>query len=133
MAIFTIICKCGQENHPGSLVGFHLIDHALLCVHQGRQLRQQHPTDGRQITLPLQHAGEAGQVGLEPILLRVAVGREPQVVDHRVDVVFQVCEFAAGFYLDRSRQIALGHGRRDLCDRAHLVRQVIGEQVHVTG
>jgi hypothetical protein len=49
----------------------------------------------RQVALPLQHAGKAGEIGLQPILLGVAVGGQPQVVDHCVEVVFQVGNFAA--------------------------------------
>ena len=56
-----------------------------------------------------------------------------QVVDHRVDVVFELRDLAAGFDLNRSRQVALGHGGRHLGDRAHLVGQVGGEQVDVAG
>jgi len=43
-----------------------------------------------------------------------AVGREPQVVDHRVDVVFQLGDFAARVDLDRAREVALSHGGGDL-------------------
>ena len=133
MTIFAIVGECRQQHHAGRLFGFHLIDHALLRVHQGRQLGQQHAAHGAQIALSLQHAGEARQVGLQPILLGVAVRREAQVVDHRVDVVFQLGDFAAGFDLNRASQIAFGDGRRDFCDGADLVRQVVGKQVDVAG
>ncbi len=73
----------------------HLIDHALLRIDQRRQFGQQHAAHGGQIALALQHAGEAGEVGLEPVLLGVAVRGQPQVVDHGVDVVFQLGHFAA--------------------------------------
>ena len=99
----------------------------------GASSDKQHASDGRQIALPLQHAGEAREVGLEPVLLVVAVGGEPQVVDHRVDVVFQFRDFAAGFHLNRTRQVALGHGGVDFGDGANLVGQVVGEQVDVAG
>ena len=89
--------------------------------------------DRDEIALALQHAGEAGEVGLQPVLLGVAVGREPQVVDHRVDVVLELGHLAARVDLDRARQVALGHRRRHLGDGAHLGRQVRGEQVHVAG
>src|SRR3712207_8270233 len=39
---------------------------------------QQHPAHRGQVALALQHAGEAGEVRLQPVLLRVAVGGEPQ-------------------------------------------------------
>ena len=36
----------------------HLVDHAVLRVDQRRQFGEQHPADGGQIALALQHAGE---------------------------------------------------------------------------
>ena len=57
------------------------------------------PTVAR--SLALQHSREARQVGLEPVLLRVAVRRQAEVVDHGVDVVFQLRHFAAGLDLNR--------------------------------
>ena len=89
--------------------------------------------DGRQIALALQHAGEAGEVGLQPVLLGVALRGEAQVVDHRVDVVFELGDLAARVDLDGARQVALGHGGRHLGDGAHLVGQVVGQQVDVAG
>ena len=103
----------------------------MLGIHQGREFRQQHAPYRRQIALALQHTRKARQIGLEPVLLRIAVGREPQVVDHGVDVVFQLRHFPAGLHLNGSCQVALGHGGRDFSDGAHLVGQVIGEQVDV--
>ena len=82
---------------------------------------------------PCNISGEAGQVGLEPVLLGVAVRGEPQVVDHRVDVVFELGHFAAGFHLDGTRQVALGHGGCHFGNGAHLVGQVVGQQVDVAG
>ena len=99
----------------------------------GASSDKQHPSYRGQIALALQHAGEAREVGLQPILFGVAVGREPEVVDHGVDVVFEIGDFAAGFHLNGSRQVAFGHGGGDFRDGAHLVGQVIGEQVHVAG
>ena len=103
------------------------------ALNQRRQFGKQHPADGDQVALSLQHAGELGEIGLEPVLLLVALRRVAQVVDHRVDVVFQLGDFAAGFHLNRSRQIALGHGRRDFRDGAHLIGEIGGEQVDVAG
>ena len=58
---------------------------------------------------------------------------QAEVVDHRVDVVFQLRDFAAGLHLNRTRQVALGDGSRDFGDGAHLVGQIVGEQVDVAG
>ena len=111
----------------------HLVDDALMAAHQRHQLRQQHAADGRQVALSLQHAGEAGKVGLQPVLIGVALRRQAQVADHGVDVVFELGDLAACVDLNGARQVALGHGRRHLGDGAHLVGQVVGEQVHVAG
>src|SRR4051812_23809095 len=61
------------------------------------------------------------------------VGRAAQVVDHRVDVVFELRDLAARFNLDRSRQVAFGDRGRNLRDRAHLVGQIGRQQVDVAG
>ena len=61
--------------------------------------------------------------------LRSVVAAE--VVDHRVDVVLEVGDLAARLDLNRARQVALRHGRRDLGDGAHLIGEVRREQVHV--
>src|SRR5205085_1586283 len=53
------------------------------------------------------------------------LGRErAQLVDHRVDRVLQLEDLAAGVDRDLLGQVAVGHGRRDLGDVAHLARQV---------
>ena len=110
-----------------------VVDGALLRVHQRRQLGQQHLADGVQLALALQHAGELGEVGLQPVLLAVALGGLAQVRDHRVDVVLQLGDLAARLDLDRARQVALGHGGGDLGDGAHLRGEVGGQQVDVAG
>ena len=111
----------------------HLVDEALVRVDQRRQLGQQHPADRGEVALALQHAGEPREVGLEPVLLGVAVRGQPQVVDHRVDVVFQIGHLAARLDLDRAREVALGHGGGDFGNGADLVGQVRRQQVHVAG
>ncbi len=122
-----------EEPHGLQFLVLHLIDDAKLGVDQRRQFGEQQPSDRGQIALALQHVGEFGEVGLQPVLLGVAVGGEPQVVDHRVDVVFELGDFAAGIDLNRSRQVALGHGGRHLGDGADLRGQVGGQQVDVAG
>src|SRR6185312_4959436 len=122
-----------QQLQRRRAVALQEIDHAILGVDQRRELRQEHGADGREIALALQHVGEAGEIGLEPVLLGVAVRRETEIVDHRVDVVFELRHLAAGIDLDRARQIALRHGSRDLGDGAHLRRQIGGEQIDVAG
>ena len=100
-------------------------------VNQRRQLREQQLADGDQVALSLHHATELREVGLQPVLLGVALGRRAQVTDHGVDVVFEFRDLSARFHLDRPGQVALGHGGRHFCDRAHLVGQVRRQEVHV--
>ena len=122
----------GQILRPGR-VRVHLIDDTLVRVDERHELAEQQLADGRQVALPLQHAGEPCEVGLQPVLLGVAVGRQPQVVDHRVDVVLELGHLAARVDLNRPRQVALGHGRRDFRDGADLRGEVRGQQVDVAG
>ncbi len=56
-----------------------------------------------------------------------------EVVDHRVDVVFELGHLAARIDLNRPGQVALGHGGRHLGDGAHLGGQVRRQQVDVAG
>ena len=133
MAVRAVVGEGREQPQARRLAGLDLIDDAELRVDQRRQLGEQQPADRLQVALALQHVGEAREVGLEPVLLGVAVGGEPQIVDHRVDVVFELGHLAARIDLNRARQVALGHGGRDLGDGAHLRGQVRGEQVHVAG
>ena len=53
------------------LGGFGDVERAVLRIDQRRQFRQQQLRDGQQIALALQHAGEPGDVGLQPVLVGV--------------------------------------------------------------
>src|SRR5207247_9323106 len=55
------------------------------------------------------------------------------VVELRVDVVILLSDLAARFYLNRPCHVALGHGCSYFSNSAHLVSQVVSQQVHVTG
>ena len=110
-----------------------MVDGALVGIDQRGQFGEQHLAHGVQLALALEHAGELGEVGLEPVLLAVALGGLAQVGDHRVDVVLQLGHLAAGLDLDRAREVALGHGGGDLGDGAHLRGEVGGQQVDVAG
>ena len=110
---------------------FHLIDGAVLRAHQGRQLREQHLADRRQIPLALHHAGEPCQVGLQPVLLGVLIRGRAKVLDHGIDVVFELGHFAAGIHLNGTGEIALRNGGRHVGNGAHLSRKVRRQQVHV--
>jgi len=54
----------------------------------------------------LQHVGEAGEVGLQPVLLGVELRGETEL-PICVDVVLELGEFAARIDLDRAGEIAL--------------------------
>ena len=112
---------------------FDLVDHAHMGVHQRRQFGQQQPADGGEITVTLHHVGEFGEVGLQPVLLGIDVGGEPEVADHGVDIVFELGHFAARIDLDGAGEVALRDRRRHLGDGAHLGRQICRKQVDVAG
>ena len=100
-------------------------------VDERHELGQQKPAHGDEIALTLQHVGETRQVRLQPVLLGVPVGREPQIVDHRVDVVFELRHLTSSVDLNGTGQVPLGHCRGDLRYGSHLRRQVGCQQVHV--
>ena len=110
-----------------------LVDHALMRVHEWHQLGQQHLAHGREIPLPLKHSGESREVALQPVLLGVAVGGQPQVPDHGVDVVLELGDLAASADLNRAGEVALGDRGRHLGDGSHLCREVRRQEVHVPG
>ena len=78
----------------------------------------------RKIALALQHVGKFGEVRLQPVLLGVAIGRQPQIANHRIDIVLEFRHFAARIDLNGPGQVAFCHGGRNFGDRAHLRRQV---------
>jgi hypothetical protein len=57
----------------------------------------------------------------------------PELVHHRVDGVLELEDLALHVDSDLLRQVAGGHGRRDLGDVSHLRRQVTGHEVHGLG
>ena len=89
--------------------------------------------DGREVALALEHAGEALEVRLQPVLLGVLAHRLAQVADHLVEHVLEDRDLAARVDAHLPRQVALGHRRGHLGDRAHLVGEVRRELVDVVG
>jgi len=53
------------------------------------------------------------------VLFAVAFGSFTQVENHRIDVVFQLGHFAAGFDLNRTGQITFGHSGGNVSDGAN--------------
>src|SRR5262249_6902842 len=60
-------------------------------------------------------------------------GERIELVDHRVDGLFELQDFARHVHGDLLRQVAAGDGGRDLGDVAHLGGQVTGHEVHAGG
>ena len=56
-----------------------------------------------------------------------------ELIDHRVDGVLELEDFAFHVDGDLLRQVALGDGGRHLGDVADLAGQIVGHQVHVVG
>ena len=79
--------------------------------------------------MALEHGADAGEVGLQPVLVVVAPGRLGQGHDHPVDVVLELADLPGGIDGDRSGEVALGHRGGDVGDRAHLGGEVAGELV----
>ena len=98
-----------------------------------RHLAHQEPRDGLLVALALEHPGEAGEVRVEPVLRGVPLGRLAEVADHLVDVVLEVRDLTRRLDVDRARQVALRHGCRNVCDRAQLCCQRLGQLVDVVG
>ena len=109
------------------------VERAVMGGDERRHLAHQQPGDRLLVALALQHPGEAGEVRVEPVLRGVALGRLAQVADHLVDVVLEVRDLAGRLDRDRAGQVALGHRRRHVRDRAQLRRQRLGELVDVVG
>jgi hypothetical protein len=82
------------------------------------------------------HLGLAAEDALGAHLARHArdlVRERGQLVDHGVHGLLQLRDLALHVHGDLLRQVALGHGGRDLGDVAHLVGEVRGHQVHRVG
>jgi hypothetical protein len=109
------------------------VQHRLLRVDQRRELREHQLGHRLQVAVTLQHAAELGQVGLQPVLLVVLERGVLQVADHGVDVILQRRHLALRLHRDRPREVALGHRRGHVRDRAHLRGEVFRQLVHVVG
>ena len=86
-----------------------------------------------QVLLTLEHPAELGEIGLQPILLGILPCGVSEIPDHLVGGVFQRGHFAARLDRDRSREVALGHGGRDLGNRPHLGGEIGGQLIDVLG
>jgi hypothetical protein len=121
----------GQAERGGAVDRLHHVEDAMLGRHHRGQLRQDQLGHVGQVALALEHAGELGEVGLEPVLLGVLLGGVLEVADHLVDVVLQGRHLALGLEGDRAGEVALGDGGGDLGDGPHLGGEVGGQLVDV--
>jgi hypothetical protein len=96
-----------QRRRAGVSVGDE--ERAVMRRHQRRQLAHDETRDGLEVLLPLHHAAELREVGLQPVLLLVALRRLAQVADHLVDVRLELIELALRFDGDLPREVALRH------------------------
>ena len=115
--------------------GRHLGD----VAHLGRQVRR-HRVDRVGQILPgagdAAHHGLAAEAPFGADLARDARhfrGKAVELIDHRVDGLFELQDFAADVHGDLLRQVAAGDGGRHLGDVAHLVGQVRRHRVDVVG
>src|SRR5690606_10916417 len=60
-------------------------------------------------------------------------GERVELVDHRVDRLFELANFAAHIDRDLAREIAVRDRGRDVCDVADLVREIARHRVDVVG
>src|SRR5664279_54041 len=67
----------------------HRVEDAMLRRYERRELGEDHARDSGQVALALEHAREALEVGLQPVLLGVLARRIAQVADHLVELVLQ--------------------------------------------
>ena len=92
-----------QPHHWLSVVAGVYIENTLLRCDQWRQFGQHHLRDCFHIALALQHSRETGKISLQPILLRVFLGRIFEIQNHLVDIIFECRDFTLRFHGDRSR------------------------------
>src|SRR5688500_7772439 len=101
MAVSPAIRVGGQEAKSSFPVTLgNLINYTHLCVNKWRELAEQHSPNSGEVSLSLQHIGEIGEIGLEPVLFRVLLSGEPKIVNHRVDVVLELRDLALGVHLN---------------------------------
>ncbi len=87
-------------------------------------------------------SGDAANLGLTAELpfgahlarhSRHLAGKRVELVDHRVDRVLELEDFAADVDGDLLGEVAVGDGRGDLGDVAHLAGEVRGHEIDVVG
>src|SRR5207302_1634389 len=116
-----------------ALVSLDDVEGPVMGGDERRHLGQDQVGDRVQVALALQHLGVLGDVGLEPVLLGVLLGRLFEVADQLVDLVGEQCDLALGLHPNRPGQVALGYRRCHFGDRPNLGGQVGGQPIDVIG
>src|SRR5438445_254076 len=116
-----------------ALVSLDDVEGPVMGGDERRHLGQDQVGDRVQVALALEHLGVLGDVGLEPVLLGVLLGRLFEVADHLVDLVGEQCDLALGLHPNRPGQVALGYRRCHFGDRPNLGGQVGGQPIDVIG
>ena len=111
----------GDGAHLSGQVGGELIDVVGQIAPDAGRAR--HAGLAAELAFDADFAGHGGHL----------IGERGQGVDHAVDGVGQLGDFALGFEHQLSLQIAVGHGGHDLGDAANLGGQVGGHEVDVVG
>ena len=119
------ICDCSHDFHDAAHlfreIGCHHVDGVSEILPSTCHARNS--CLATQPTLRSDFAGDAGNLG----------GKGIQLIDHRIDGVFQFQYFPLYRNRDLARKVAAGDGSRHLRDVAHLCRQIGGKQIHVVG
>ena len=132
LALLVSVAR-NEPQHRHLVLVVHDVERAMVSRDEWRELGHNELRDGLEILLPLHHARELREVGLQPVLLRVLLGRSLQVRNHLVQVVLQLVELALSLHGNLPAQVATRHRRCHIRNRAHLQCQAVGHCVHVVG
>ena len=111
----------GELDHRILFLPLGDVEDAILGVHQRGELRHDQVRHGGEIAFALKHPRETGEVGLQPVLLRVLQRLILQVADHLVDIVLERRHLTGRFHRDRPGEIALRHRGRHIRNRSNLI------------
>jgi hypothetical protein len=82
--------QLGVVGRPAVAVALGEEERAVLGADQRGDLGHDQARDLVEIALALHEAGDAREVRVQPVLLRVALGRDAEVLDHLVDDVLEL-------------------------------------------
>ena len=122
----------GDQAQPGVIAGaVGEEERAVLRADQRDKLVHDELGDGRKIAVALHQPGDAGEAGLQPLLLLVGLRGLPQRLDHCVDVVLELRYLALSLDGDGPGEIPGGDRAGHRGDRPYLAGQVPGQLVDV--